>query len=63
MQNLTIAQLQKKAEEFKQPYERMYQKVVRHVFIEAVSWAIKVANAFITYTEREEKKKQKEALS
>lgn len=44
MQNLTIDQLQKKAEEFKQPYERMYQKVVRHVFIEAVSWAIKVAN-------------------
>lgn len=43
MQNLTIAQLQKKAEE----YERMYQKVVRHVFIEAVSWAIKVANGEI----------------
>ena len=41
LQNLTIAQLQKKAE------ERMYQKVVRHVFIEAVSWAIKVANGEI----------------
>lgn len=47
LQNLTIAQLQKEAEEFKQPYERMYQKVVRHVFIEAVSWAIKVANGEI----------------
>lgn len=47
LQNLTIAQLQKKAEEFKQPYERMYQHLVRHVFIEAVSWAIKVANGEI----------------
>ena len=47
LQNLTIAQLQKKAEEFKQPYERMYQKVVRQVFIEAVIWAIKVADGEI----------------
>ena len=44
LQNITIKQLEKKAEEFKQPYERMYQKVVKHVFIEAVSWAIQVAN-------------------
>ena len=44
LQNITIAQLQKKAEEFKQPYERMYQNVVKYVFIEAVTWAIKVAN-------------------
>lgn len=43
LQNITIKQLEKKAEEFKQPYERMYQKVVKHVFIEAVSWAIQVA--------------------
>ena len=47
LHNLTIAQLQKKAEAFKQPYERMYQKVVKHVFIEAVSWAIKVAKGEI----------------
>ena len=44
LQNITIKQLEKKAEEFKQPYERMYQKVVKHVFIDAVSWAIQVAN-------------------
>lgn len=47
LQNLTIAQLQKKADEFKQSYGRMYQKVVRHVFIEAVTWAILVAKGEI----------------
>ena len=44
LQNMTIDQLQKAAEEYADKYDDGFQKVARNSFIEAVSWAIQVAN-------------------
>ena len=44
LQNMTIDQLQKAAEEYADKYDDRFQKVARNAFIEAVSWAIQVAN-------------------
>lgn len=44
LQNITADQLSKKAERFSEPYDTMFKKVAKSVFIEAVSWAIQVAN-------------------
>ena len=42
LQNLTIEQLQKAADNFAEKYVPMYQKVARAAFMEAVLWAQKV---------------------
>lgn len=41
---MTIIQLEKAAKKFSEPYDTMFKKVAKSVFIEAVSWAIQVAN-------------------
>ena len=51
LQNITIEQLSKKAEKFAEPYEPMFREVAKSVFIEAVSWAIQVANGEIKVEE------------
>lgn len=41
---MTIAQLESKAAEYIEKYDDRFKKVARNAFIEAVSWAIQVAN-------------------
>ena len=44
LQNMTIEQLQNAANEYAEKYDERFQKVARNAFMEAVSWAIQVAN-------------------
>ena len=48
LHDLTIEQLDKAAKDHASGYDRMFQKVARTVFIEAVLWAQKLNNQKIT---------------
>ena len=47
LQKMTIAQLESKAAEYVEKYDDRFKKVARNAFMEAVSWAIQVANGEI----------------
>ena len=44
LQSMTVEQLKKAADDYAEKYDERFQKVARNSFIEAVSWAIQVAN-------------------
>lgn len=50
LQDLTIEDLEKIAQEHAEPYDRMFKKVARHAFMEGVLWAQKVGNRQPKYT-------------
>ena len=41
---MTVEQLEKAADDYAEKYDERFQKVARNAFMEAVSWAIQVAN-------------------
>ena len=42
LQDLTIEDLERIAQEHAEPYDRMFKKVARHAFMEGVLWAQKL---------------------
>ena len=44
LQNMTVEQLEKAADDYAEKYDERFQKVARNAFMEAVSWAIQFAN-------------------
>ncbi len=42
LQDLTIEDLERIAQEYSEPYDRMFKKVARHAFMEGVLWAQKL---------------------
>lgn len=41
LQDLTVEDLEKLAQQHAEPYERMFKKVARHAFMEGILWAQK----------------------
>lgn len=41
LQDLTVKDLEKLAQQHAEPYERMFKKVARHAFMEGILWAQK----------------------
>ncbi|MBQ2015624.1 MAG: hypothetical protein II207_01330 [Clostridia bacterium] len=50
LQDITIEDLERIAQEYSEPYDRMVKKVARHAFMEGVLWAQKVGNRQPKYT-------------